>query len=123
MYTQRGRLAQDDAAREIAKQRAIGSEHTWQPVQRDAEPRLTPESEGADDHEAVATTPPATRQKTARRVTPKARSPKAAAKSASAKGRRPARKAVLARSVVKSATPAKKKAGRKTSKARPARRR
>jgi hypothetical protein len=26
MYTQRGRLAQDDAAREIAKQRAIGSE-------------------------------------------------------------------------------------------------
>lgn len=48
MYTQRGRLTQDDAAREIAKQRSVGSEHTWQPVQRDAKPRLTSASEGAE---------------------------------------------------------------------------
>ena len=54
MYTQRGRLAQDDAAREIAKQRSVGSEHTWQPVQRDAQPRLTPEMEGADDDAPIA---------------------------------------------------------------------
>ena len=28
MYTQRGRLTQDDAARELRKQRQIGSQHT-----------------------------------------------------------------------------------------------
>jgi len=52
MYTQRGRLTQDDAAREISKQRVLGSEHTWQPVQRDAEPRLT--SEDGDGDAAIA---------------------------------------------------------------------
>lgn len=56
MYTQRGRLAQDDAAREIAKQRSVGSEHTWQPVQRDHKPRVTPESEG-DEEDAGAAAP------------------------------------------------------------------
>jgi len=54
MYTQRGRLTQDDAAREIAKQRSVGSEHTWQPVQRDQEPRLTSESEGDDEDAGIA---------------------------------------------------------------------
>ena len=49
MYTQRGRLTQDDAARELAKQRSIGSEHTWQPVKRDAQPRLESKTEGDDD--------------------------------------------------------------------------
>ena len=49
MYTQRGRLTQDDAARELAKQRSIGSEHTWQPVKRDAKPRLESPTENADD--------------------------------------------------------------------------
>ena len=53
MYTQRGRLAQDDAAREIAKQRSVGSEHTWQPVQRDHEPRVTSKSEGDDEDTAI----------------------------------------------------------------------
>ena len=72
MYTQRGRLTQDDAAREIAKQRSVGSEHTWQPVQRDAEPRLTPESEGADDDAAIAA-PDETPEKTPARVTVKAK--------------------------------------------------
>ena len=35
MYTQRGRLTQDDAARELKRQREAGSQHTWQPVQKD----------------------------------------------------------------------------------------
>ena len=46
MYTQRGRLTQDDAARELAKQRSIGSEHTWQPVQRDHAARADVEGRG-----------------------------------------------------------------------------
>lgn len=45
MYTQRGRLTQDDAARELAKQRRIGSPHTWQPVQRDKMPAMIEEPE------------------------------------------------------------------------------
>jgi hypothetical protein len=35
-YTQRGRLTQDDAARELRKQNALGSSHTWQPVTKNA---------------------------------------------------------------------------------------
>jgi hypothetical protein len=38
-YTQRGRLTQDDAARELRKQNALGSLHTWQPVKKNAMPR------------------------------------------------------------------------------------
>ncbi|HWI18980.1 MAG TPA: hypothetical protein VNT81_14605, partial [Vicinamibacterales bacterium] len=48
MYTQRGRLTQDDAARELKRQRVIGSHHTWQPVQRDQKPVFTAEP-AADD--------------------------------------------------------------------------
>ena len=60
MYTQRGRLAQDDAAREMARQRAIGSQHTWQPVQRNRFPKLdspaAPETEDPEvDAEPVET--------------------------------------------------------------------
>ena len=40
MYTQRGRLTQDDAARELRKQREVGSQHTWQPVKKDQLPRF-----------------------------------------------------------------------------------
>jgi hypothetical protein len=36
-YTQRGRLTPDDAARELARQRSVGSEHTWQPVGKDGQ--------------------------------------------------------------------------------------
>ena len=70
MYTQRGRLAQDDAAREIAKQRSVGSEHTWQPVQRDQEPRVTSESEG-DEDDAGISAPNETAEKTPARVSAK----------------------------------------------------
>ena len=47
-YTQRGRLTQDDAARELARQRSIGSQHTWQPVKKNALPGLPFKNEDAD---------------------------------------------------------------------------
>ena len=53
MYTQRGRLTQDDAARELAKQRSIGSEHTWQPVKRDHQPVPVSKADNADDDSAA----------------------------------------------------------------------
>ena len=48
MYTQRGRLTQDDAARELRKQSAIASPHTWQPVNTKTALRAAP----ADDDSA-----------------------------------------------------------------------
>ena len=45
MYTQRGRLTQDDAARELRKQREVGSQHTWQPVKKDQLPRFESKQE------------------------------------------------------------------------------
>ncbi len=54
MYTQRGRLTQDDAARELRKQSAIGSPHTWQPVNTKTRPRLAPVGDAARDTETSA---------------------------------------------------------------------
>ena len=54
MYTQRGRLTQDDAAREFRKQSAIGSPHTWQPVNTKTRPRLAPAGDAARDTERSA---------------------------------------------------------------------
>ena len=48
MYTQRGRLTQDDAARELKRQREVGSEHTWQPSKKDYFPRLN-----SNNHDAA----------------------------------------------------------------------
>ena len=48
MYTQRGRLTPDDAARELARQRSIGSRHTWQPIQRDRRPKLSVEPDHSE---------------------------------------------------------------------------
>ena len=92
MYTQRGRLTQDDAAREIAKQRSVGSEHTWQPVQRDQEPRLPSESEG-DEEDAGIAAPDETAEKTPARVRAKPKpAPKIAArKTATARAKTRAR--------------------------------
>ena len=42
MYTQRGRLTQDDSARELRKQSSIGSQNAWQPVKKNAMPHLGP---------------------------------------------------------------------------------
>ena len=46
-YTQRGRLTQDDAAREIARQRSIGAPHRWRPAEPRAMPGLLFKSEDA----------------------------------------------------------------------------
>jgi hypothetical protein len=54
MYTQRGRLTQDDAARELRKQSAIGSPHTWQTVNTKTRPRLAPAGDAARDTERSA---------------------------------------------------------------------
>ena len=54
MYTQRGRLTQDDAARELRKQSASGSPHTWQPVNTKKRPRLAPVGDAARDTERSA---------------------------------------------------------------------
>ena len=109
MYTQRGRLTQDDAARELVKQRATGSEHTWQPEQRDHQAWPASNDEDADD-DSAADEPVEMPEKKAPRVTAKATRPRAAAKAkpaakartsartkANAKAPRVARKAVLAR--------------------------
>ena len=37
-YTQRGRLTQDDAARELARQRSVLSQHPWPPVRKNMLP-------------------------------------------------------------------------------------
>ena len=118
MYTQRGRLAQDDAAREIAKQRSVGSEHTWQPVQRDSQPRLTPQAEGADnDADAIAAPNEATEKKP--RLTAKAKSKTAARKTAKAPKKRMARAKKTAAPTVR----AKSKSARTKAKAKSAKRR
>lgn len=114
MYTQRGRLTQDDAARELAKQRAIGSEHTWQPVKRDQQPRPAAKTEGADD-DSVADEPVATPEKPARVVAKAKPAVKARTTKAKAKAPRVARKAVLARGAGKGS--ALLAAGRKKKKA------
>lgn len=107
-YTQRGRLTQDDAARELKQQRAIGSQHTWQPVQKDQTPRP---SLGEDDQDAMPSSgkakpiPPesakvsAARKTTGKAKTGKATTGKAAKPAAKATATRTVRKAVLARNV------------------------
>jgi colicin import membrane protein len=101
MYTQRGRLAQDDAAREIAKQRSLGSEHTWQPVKRDHQQVPPSKAAGADD-DSEAEEPAPTPKKPARVVAKTKPAAQAKVRSklktqAKAKAPKSARKAVLAR--------------------------
>ena len=121
MYTQRGRLTQDDAAREIAKQRSVGSEHTWQPVQRDQQPRPTSESEG-DEEDAGVAAPNETAEKTPARVTARPNSAKKAATRKTAKA--PARKMARANKTAAPAVRAKARSGRTTKpKAKSAKRR
>jgi hypothetical protein len=92
-YTQRGRLTQDDAARELARQRVIGSPHSWQPEQRDKLPRLKGSEpaarEGAGDEAAEVPKPAKRPARTAAAVKAEA---KPAAKKAAKKAKAPARK-------------------------------
>ena len=89
-YTQRGRLTQDDAARELRKQSVIGSPHTWQPVNTRRTPWPAPaataarDTDAAADNEAMVETPvKKTRQ--ASRVTRKTTASKASPSMAKAK--------------------------------------
>jgi hypothetical protein len=75
-YTQRGRLTQDDAARELRKQSAVGSPHTWQPVNTKTRPQLAPAGDAARDTERpagnetmVVTSPQVQQTRPASRVT------------------------------------------------------
>ena len=108
MYTQRGRLTQDDAARELRKQASIGSQSTWQPVQKDARPRPTSNGEDANrgakmtsqDNETLEATPvkakaKATKPKAATKTSAIAKTGKT--KTSQSKSAKP--KAVLARNV------------------------
>ena len=120
MYTQRGRLTQDDAAREIAKQRSIGSEHTWQPVKRDHQPVPASKADDADDDHAGAglqTRPPGGTKVRPLRTTVAAKPAAKPRIKAKAKAPRVARKAVLARGAGKGS--ALLAAGRKKKKAAP----
>ena len=108
-YTQRGRLAQDDMARELKVQDAsISSQKSWQPASDSRTP--WPETTSGD---AEAEDSPASQTSEARE---KPRKPVAKAKPRSkAKAPRVARKAVLARSAGKGS--ALLKAGQKKKKA------
>jgi hypothetical protein len=114
MYTQRGRLTQDDAAREIAKQRSVGSEHTWQPVQRDQQPRQTPDAEG-DEEDAGIAAPNETADQAPPRMTAKPNTAKKTAARRTAKA--PTRTAAQAKRTAAPAVRAKASSGR-TSKAK-----
>ena len=91
MYTQRGRLTQDDAARELRKQSAITSPHTWQGVNSRTSPRLPPASDGprasetSADNASTVKTPPNAETGRASRVTRNVKIRKAAPSSANAK--------------------------------------
>ena len=91
MYTQRGRLTQDDAARELRKQSAVGSQHTWQPVNTKTKPRLEPAGDAARhtersaDNETIVETSSQVESRRAPRVTRNRTSAKAAPSNAKAK--------------------------------------
>jgi hypothetical protein len=96
MYTQRGRLTQDDVARELKRQRTIGSQHTWQPVQRDQMPRPPAKPDESDtdrdaSEAATAVVKEPARAKAAKPAAAKSAKPaKRAAKAASRKPAKPA---------------------------------
>ena len=100
MYTQRGRLTQDDAARELRKQSAVGSPDTWQPVNTKTGRRLAPAGDAAretdtsaEDETVVETSPVAPRAasrvttRTARNAAPAKAKAKVNAKGKTAKAK------------------------------------
>ena len=90
-YTQRGRLSQDDAARELRKQSAIGSPHTWQPVNTKARPWRAPagdaarDTERSADNETMVETSPHVERRPASRMTRNTTATKTAPSNARAK--------------------------------------
>ena len=90
-YTQRGRLTQDDAARELRKQSSIGSPHTWQPVNTEKEPwramagDVVGDSETPADSEPMVASSSRVEKRPVSRVTRKKTATKAAPSTAKAK--------------------------------------
>jgi hypothetical protein len=90
-YTQRGRLTQDDAARELRKQSLIGSPHTWQPVNTKSNPGPAPgvdsnrEAARAADDETMVEKSPQVERRPASRVKKNMTAAKAARSNAKAK--------------------------------------
>jgi hypothetical protein len=103
-YTQRGRLTQDDAARELRKQSAIASPHTSQPVRTKTRPRLAPARMTAtmvapSNAEAKAATAKTARTRNSKRATGNVQTGKARTRAMKRTTARPTRTAVLARNV------------------------
>jgi hypothetical protein len=108
-YVQRGRLTPDEAARELAKMRQVGSQHTWQPTKKDALPRRESKdpadgTETTEDNESKEVTSPEVESQPAARATKGVAPMKKAAKSNAkspklqAAKTRPAKKTVKAKS-------------------------
>ena len=95
MYTQRGRLTQDDAARELKQQRSIGSEHTWQPSKKDHFPRLA----SSNDDAALGSETSGDKKSEKKTAPVKARAAKTAKPAVKRAATKTVRKAVLARNV------------------------
>ena len=121
MYTQRGRLTQDDAARELRKQSVIGSPHTWQPEHTKTRPPVAPASdaprdtETSADDETMVEASPQVQTRPASRVTRNLRAAKTAPSNAKAK----AAKAKTAKTRKSKKTTSKAKTGKaKTGKAK-----
>ena len=93
-YTQRGRLTQDDAARELRKQSATGSPYTWQPV-NETRPPLAPagdaarDTERSADNETMVETSPHVETRPASRVKRNVTATKAPPSNAKAKAAKP----------------------------------
>ena len=120
-YTQRGRLAQDDAAREMMRQQAsIASQN--HPQQDEGPWVTTPPAAPVGTDEARAEQEQEAAPAVAKKPTGKARAAKSA-KSAASRSPRPVRKAALARSVVRRPAAAKKTAKKTKGSARRAARR
>ena len=127
MYTQRGRLTPDDAARELQKMRQVGSQHTWQPTKKDALPRRESKdpadgTETTEDNGGMQETSTSARTRAASRATARNMAPvKAKPKSTKAKSAKTAKAGAAKKATAKKAT-AKAKTGQvaKTAAKRPA---
>ena len=119
MYTQRGRLTQDDAARELRKQSAIRSPHTWQPANIRRTPWPAPagaaarDTDTSADNEAMAETPRPVKRRSASRVTRKMTAAAKAKTSSTRKSKRTTGKAKTSRAM----TTARKQTRKPTRKA------
>ena len=116
MYTQRGRLTQDDAARELRKQSSIGSQNIWQPMKKNAMPHFGPadaskrDAETSEDNADLDATPVAAETQTVSRATKR----DTARKAAPVKARTKASKATAAKTLKAKKTGRKAKTGKVT---------